>query len=141
MPDYAGAFELQVYGETGWRSLKQFERREDAIAEAQTLGQDRRYRSVKVVGEVFDRSSGLFVAKTLFKSAPLLDESLVKHRQTERSVQRMVERHQARKRARARLRERRIAKIKAILFPIGMLLRLVAIIGIGLWALTSLQDF
>lgn len=141
MPDYAGAFELQVYGETGWRPLKYFERREDAIAEAQTLGQEQRYRSVKVVGEEFDHSSGLFISKTLFKSAPLLDESLIKHRQTERSMQRMVERHKARERARVRLKERRRAKIKAILFPVGMVLRLFLIVGIGLWALTSLQDF
>ena len=141
MPNYAGPFEIQVYGEAGWRPLKQFERREDAVVEAQALDETQRYKSVKVVVDEFDRAKRLFVSKTVFRGRPLIDESLVKQRKVERRVQHMLERNEARKRARERLKARRRAKLKAILFPIGMAARLLLIVGGGIWLLLALHDF
>ena len=140
MPDYAGPFELQVYGEGGWRPLKQFERREDAVVEAQALDETQRHKSVKVVVDEFDRASRLFISKTVFRGTPLIDESLIKQRKVERSVKRMLARNEARKRARERLKARRRAKLKAVLFPLGLAARLLLIVGAGIWLLIALRD-
>lgn len=140
MPDFTGPFELLVYGDGGWRPLKQFERREDAVVEAQALDETQRYKSVKVVVDEFDRASRLFISKTVFRGTPLIDESLVKQRRAELRVKRILERNEARKRARERLKARRREKLKALLFPLGLTARLLLIVVGGIWLLFALRD-
>lgn len=130
------SYEIEVYLGGRWRSAGAYPDRDSAIDEAKSLAENPRYASVKVVSEQFDEGEQLFVRRTVYRSAPVKDESELREAKAVQAYQRYANRHRQRKaQEQARLDSRRNLRKqrrKGTLFAIGMIGRVLLIAGIGL---------
>ncbi len=141
-----GTYEVQVYANGQWRAAAAFDEREAAIDQAKELAENPRYLSVKVIKEQFDEPRGLFVQQTVYRSAPLREETPeVKEKKGEDAYKRLGERHRQRvsrqQAARQAEKSRRRQQWAQVRFALGLTARLLLITGLGLgilyWILTQ----
>ena len=133
----SGTYEVQVYANGSWRAVSAFEDRMDAIQQAQELAENPRFLSVKVIKEQFDELRSLYVQKTVYRSSALREERPeLKEKKAEETFKRIGERRRERVRERevrieAKKAERR-EKWSGTRFALGMTLRLLLILSVGL---------
>jgi hypothetical protein len=142
----AGTYEVQVYANGQWRSVAAFDDRLTAIDQAKDLAENPRFLSVKVIKEQFDDLRQLYVQQTVYRSAPLREETPEqKEKKGEQAYNRIAQRHRERvgqqealKRARQSKRQQQWVQIK---FALSLTLRLLLILALGLgglyWILTQ----
>jgi hypothetical protein len=148
-PSYVSAssrnYEVQVYAKGQWRPVDAFDDRLTAIDRAKELAENPRFLSVKVMKEQFDELRQLYVQQTVYRSAPMRDETPFRQKREADAYKRLGDRRRERLRREQVLEEarkaRRRQKLGRVGFAISLTVRLLLILGIGFatlyWILTQ----
>ncbi len=133
----AGTYDVQVYANGQWRSVAAFDDRLTAIDQAKELAENPRFLSVKVMKEQFDELRQLYVQQTVYRSAPVREETPEhKERKGEQAFKRLGERHRQRLTREQAIRQAKQAQRRQtwrqVKFALGLTFRLLLILGAGL---------